>query len=443
MILKEFRSNIALSFPLVLGQLGQMVMALIDTKMVGALGVVPVAACAFGTSIANIFLLIGIGFCIPVQVLVAKAYGQGRKAECYLILFQGIWVVIILGLFCGILFECNSSLLKYLKQDPEVLQSSYSYMSWMIWGMVPALIFQCIKNFLEAQGSTWMPLAVLGCGVLLNIILNSIFIYGFWIIPAYGLEGAGIATFLSRVLIALLLVALLVREVRFFRYLFHWSKRRLVQILNIGAPSAIQIFFEIGLFSSAAILMGMISAEAQAAHQIALNIAAMAFMVPLGISFAVSIRVGQAMGRGELNRVRAITYLSILQSIGFMGVYSLFIIVFRKEIASSFIDDPIVQVLTMKLLVIAAAFSVFDAIQVTALGGLRGLHDVKIPSWIGFLVYWVIGLSIAYWLGLKTEWGAEGVWFGLITSLFAASVLFFWRFHHITKTLTIERSFRV
>ena len=435
MLLKEFRSNLLLSLPLVLGQLGQMLMAIIDTKMVGQLGVIPVAGCAFAMSVTHIFLLIGIGFSIPVQVLVAKAYGEGRKSECFLILFQGIWVVLLLSIITIILFEANQWILGYLGQDPEVVAISKDYMRWMIWGMIPALIFQCVKNFYEAQGYTWMPLLILLGGVLLNIVLNFIFIYGFGSIPAYGLTGAGIATFLSRVMIALILLLVLSRSVTISKYFFHWSNSRLKSILSIGAPSAIQIFFEIGLFSSAAILMGMISAEAQAAHQIALNVAAMAFMVPLGISFAVSIRVGQAVGKKDLRSIRPITYSAVVQSVLFMLIYSCAVILFREEIAASFIDDQTVQSITMKLLIVAAAFSVFDGIQVTVLGGLRGLHDVKVPSILAFVVYWMVGLSFAYILGIKTELAGLGVWYGLTASLFAASILFSWRFHYQSKQL--------
>ena len=244
MLLKEFRANILLSLPIVMGQLGQMMMALIDTKMVGALGVIPVAGCAFATSVTNIFLLIGIGFCIPVQVLVAKAYGQKRKAECFLLLFQGIWVVIILSLASSVIFETNKWVFSYFDQDAEVLAVSEAYMRWMIWGMLPALIFQCIKNFYEAQGTTWMPLCILGCGVVLNIVLNAVFIYGFWLIPAYGLTGAGIATFISRLFMAILLLAILAKEVRIIRYFWHWSRVRVLRIFKIGAPSSMQIFFE-------------------------------------------------------------------------------------------------------------------------------------------------------------------------------------------------------
>jgi MATE family multidrug resistance protein len=437
-IYREFKANISLALPIILGQMGQMLLAIVDTKMVGNLGVIPVAACSFASSVTSIFLLIGIGFCIPVQVLVAQAFGAGKIRECRLLLCQGIWIVTLLSLVCGVVFQIDKSFLTLLGQDPEVLEASYGYMLLMIWGMIPALTFQCMKNYFESLRRPWLPLVVLGVGVLLNVVLNFVFIYGMGPIPSYGLTGAGIATLISRIVMFIILGVIVQRESNFLRYLLHWRFSRVRSMLKIGIPSAAQIFFEVGLFSIAAIMMGWINPETQAGHQIAINIAALAFMVPLGISFATSIRIGQVKGSHEYHKIRLIGFSSMLQSSIFMGTYAVFIVVFRHELAARFIEDVVVQDIAAGLLLMAAAFSVFDGIQISALGGLRGIQDVKVPTVFAFVVYWVASLPFAYYLAFYKDLKGIGIWSGMLTGLILASIVFTIRFHLKTRSMIVD-----
>jgi MATE family multidrug resistance protein len=303
---------------------------------------------------------------------------------------------------------------------------------------VPVLLKLALKNHLEALHRPWMPLRWVLVGVVLNICLNWILIYGHFGAPALGLVGAGWATLISRVIS---LVGLAI-EYRFSVALAaarpqHWLVRlqrdELRQLFALGWPPAVQLFFEAGLFNLAAVMMGWLGVVPLAAHQVALSCAATTFMFPLGIAQALSVRVGSVRGAGEPWRARAIGFGGIGAGALIMLAFACVFVAAARPIAGFFIEDPAVVELASRLLLLAALFQIFDGTQVTSMGALRGLADVRVPTAITCLGYWLLALPAARYLGFHTPLGPEGIWTGLVVGLVTCALLLLARFARMTR----------
>jgi multidrug resistance protein, MATE family len=293
------------------------------------------------------------------------------------------------------------------------------------------------KQFAEALKHPWVPTFVLLGGVLLNVLLNWVLIFGHWGAPAMGLEGAGWATLIARMVMALVLLVYVVRApaLRTFqpvRWQAAWSGERFRRLLNLGWPVAGQHFFEVSAFVFAALMMGWISADAIAAHQIAITCAALTFMCGLGIGTAVCIRVGHAYGAAQYARMRRIGFGGVSLAAGMMGVFGLVLMIAGKPIAGLFIASPTVVSLTAQLLIVAAVFQMADGIQVVSISALRGLGDVRVPAVIAVLAYWVLAVPVGAALAFPGQCGAVGIWVGLAGGLGAAALGLAWRFHRQT-----------
>lgn len=436
--LTEVRRTLALALPIIVGQLGQMVMGVTDSVMIGRLGKVPLAASAFAGVLFTVGFIAGIGILMSVSVLAARAHGGGRSRDCAEYLRHGMLLggVMALGGTLLILLACLR--LDWFGQPAEVVAAVDPYVKIIAVSLIPTLLFQVLRQYSEAVGHPWGPMAILLGGVLLNVLLNWMLIYGHGGAPALGLAGAGWATLIARTaaLAGIWIWLRRRREVRAEwpakagnpRWLAPFAGTRLREMLGIGVPAAGQLLFEAGAFAAAAIMMGWIGTVALAAHQIALSCAACVFMVPLGLSIATSVRIGRTVGEGRPAALRRIGFGSLAAGATFAVVSTLVFALAGPWIVGGFTREPEVAGLAARLLIVAAVFQIFDGGQAIGAGALRGLADVKVPTAITFVAYWVLALPTGYFLGVRGM-GPLGVWAGLAVGLAFAALMLARRFY--------------
>lgn len=412
-------------------------MGLADTIMVGRVGVVPLAAASFVNAISHLPLVFGLGLLSCIAVLTSQAYGAKQPAEAGEVLRHGLVLSAAIGLLAALSMFVLRPFLHLLGQTPEVTAAAGNYLLIVSASMWPALIAHGSKQFSDALNHPWWPTIIMSGGVLLNVLLNWLLIYGNWGAPALGLDGAGWATLIARTIMTAVMVAYVVAAPQLRR--FHpprWraalTKERCVRLWRVGFPVGVQHFFEVSAFASAAVMMGWISATAIAAHQIALTCAATTFMTALGIGAAACIRVGHAYGARKFTRTRRIGFCAIAMAAVVMGGFGIIFALAGKPIASLFIDSPAVVALTAQLLIIAAFFQIADGVQVASISALRGLSDVRASAVIAVVAYWCVALPLGAILAFRMKLGAIGMWIGLAVGLGAAAVALTWRFHRLT-----------
>ena len=428
-IFREARLTLSLAVPMTTGQVGQMLLGFVDSLMVGRLGVVPLAASAFAAGIFNVLFITGLGLVAGVSVLAAQAHGATRPREAGEVLRHGLVIGLASALAMMLLLLAVLPSLGRLHEPPEVLAAARPFLVLIGWSMLPALAWQCLKQYCEALSSPLLPMLSMLAGVGLNAFLNWVLIYGRLGAPRLGLVGAAWATLLTRTLLFGVLLALVLRSGRFRdalprRWLAAWSWTQCRAQLLIGAPVALQLLLEVGMFSLAAIMMGWLGAAALAAHQIAITYAAMTFMFPLGIALAVSVRIAQAVGAGEWARVRPIGLGGMGMSLVLMSGFACGFLCLGGRLVGVFVRDAATAALAAQLLAVAGIFQVFDGTQVVSMSALRGLSDVRVPTAISFVSYWLVALPVCYFLGVAHRSSAVGVWWGLALGLaFAATAL--------------------
>jgi MATE family multidrug resistance protein len=446
---KEFAYNLKLAYPVILGMLGHTFVAFADNIMVGQLGTAELAAVSLGNSFVFIAMSLGIGFSTAITPLVAEADGAGNKADGKRALKHGLVLCIILGfsLFGIIIF--GKPLMYVMKQPEEVVALAIPYLELVAFSLVPLITFQAFKQFSEGLSQTKYPMYATILANVINIILNYLLIFGSLGFPKMGIVGAAIGTLVARFIMVAHLWYLLKSKPKFHDYVTGFNfkvieKKVMKKIISLGFPSALQMFFEVAIFTAAIWLSGVLGKNAQAANQIALNLSSMTFMVGMGLSVAAMIRVGNQKGLqnfGELRRIaQSVFYLTFLLEIAFAALFFIgrhwlpTIYLDIDDIANQ-VDNTEVIVLAAKLLLVAAFFQISDGIQVVVLGALRGLQDVKIPTFITFIAYWLIGFPVSYYLGLYTKFESTGIWIGLLLGLTASAVMLYIRFNYLTKRL--------
>ena len=443
--LREARATLALALPMTTGQLGQMLLGFSDSLMVGHVGVVPLAACGFANGVLGILFVTGLGMVAAVSILAARAYGAHNPREAGETLRHGLAVSLVTGLALVALIYLVSPHLSVFGAPPDVVAQARPFLFIVGWSLVPALAWQCLKQYCEALSRPGLPTAAMLVAVVLNVFLSWVLIYGHLGAPALGLTGAAWATFATRVLL-LVATFVLVRRAEAFRgalparWLAALSWTRLRQQLAVGAPVAVQLFLEVAAFSLAAIGMGWLGAVPQAAHQVAITYAALTFMVPLGVSLAVSVRVGQAVGAGEPERVRVIGLGGIGVATAFMATTAVTFLLAGAPLARLAVVDAPTAALAERLLVVAGVFQIFDGAQVACMGALRGLADVRVPTLIAFVAYWLVALPACYVLGIVRGGGAPGVWWGLAFGLAVAAAGLGLRFHLRTRMIQPQKT---
>lgn len=427
-IFRELRLTLALALPMIVGQVSQMLIGISDNAFIGRVGTVELAAAAFTHSLFGLFYLVGIGLLLPVAVLTARDHGAGNEAGCAAWLHHGKILALSVGLLAFGLLAVISTQLHRFGQPAEVVAVMKPFFLLIAASLIPVLYFQVQRQYLDALGRPWVGTSIMLVDIALNALLNWIFIWGHLGAPALGLTGSGLATLLARVM-AVGFIALWLGRTKNTAKKPRWAWTHLREMLEIGLPAAGCLLFESGAFGTAALMMGWLGATALAAHQIALSCAALAFMFPLGLSMAASIRISRALGERRNDLLRPIGFGAFGFSSAVVLMFAAIFVSSGTVLARGFTADEAVIALAAQLLGVAALFQLFDGGQVVASGILRGLTDVKVPTLITFIAYWVVSLPVAYLLAFRFGFGPVGIWVGLASGLFSAAVLLTWRFH--------------
>lgn len=421
-LLREGGASARLAVPLIAGQVSQMLVGLADTLMIGWLGVVPLAAATFANTVLHLPLMFGIGMTTAVSIRVSQARGAGDPDTAREALRNGLYLGLVVGVFTVLLAVALVPFLGHFGQDPEVTHAAADYFVIVAVSMIPAIGAMAVKSHADAMNHPWPAFWILLGGVALNVGLNGLLIWGYWGLPALGLEGAGLATLLARTAMLIALLAWCRRS----RHLGGWVPRHwlrlpcpesLRSLVRVGLPASLQLLAEISAFVMAAILIGTMGKEALASHQIALSCAATVFMVPLGLSMALTVRVGEAWGAGDHHRLRAIVAGGWLMAAGFTLFSAASFLIFHHDIAGWFLEESEARSVAAALLVVSAAFQFSDALQIVSAGALRGLNDVTVPAWVAVIAYWGVSLPVGWWLAFPLEWGVRGMWWGITLGL--------------------------
>lgn len=437
---EHFRKNFFLAYPVVLSQLGHIMVGVIDSLMVGQTGTVPLAAASLGNSIFTITMVFGLGVSYSITPLIAAADGRRNYTRISLLLLNGLFANLFLGVLLFIAGYFISPFITYLNQPEEVVRQAIPYVNILFLSMVPLMVFQGFRQFAEGLSLTKQAMYISIVANSLNVVLNYIMIYGKFGFEPMGLAGAGWATLISRVVMALMMGGYVLYAKRFaaFHRFFsfrHLSFIHMYHIFKLGLPISVQMVFEMSAFSFSAIMIGWLGARELAAHQIAINVASVTYMMASGIAAAATIRVGNQKGLRNFRAMRKAGISSFGMGVIFMTVSGLLMVMGNNFIPGLYIDDPAVIELASMLLIIAALFQISDGVQVVGLGALRGLEDVRVPGVISLIAYWVIGLPVGYILCFKIGFGVHGVWVGLLTGLSVAAFLLFWRFKMLSFKL--------
>ena len=439
-IKEEVFKTLKLAYPVIIGQLGIIMMGVVDSIMVGRLGSVPLAAASLGNSLIFLILIIGIGSSIVVSPLVAILVGGKRYSECGIYFRQSLLVNIVLSILMIGVILIGVNFIHYLNQPPEVIELAIIYMSIVGLSAFPLMIFQSYKQFIEGLSVMKPAMIISLLANIINAFANWVLIFGKLGFPELGLAGAAWATFSSRVFMVVVIMIYVMRNEKFKQYdvTFHFRGFNfpvIKKLLSLGLPSGFQYFFEVGAFSFAVIMIGWIGANELAAHQIAINLASISFMAVLGISQAASIRVGNAMGEQNIANVRKAGFTGIILGASIMSLAGLTFILLNNYLPTLYINDEAVISIASRLIIIAALFQLSDGTQAVGIGVLRGLTDVKGPTLITFVAYWVISLPIAYLLAFKFNLGVDGVWIGLLIGLTASAFMLTLRFNYKSQHL--------
>ncbi len=441
-LLKNYRShvrpNFLLAYPVMLSMLGQVMTGVADSVMIGWTGATPLAASSFANIFFSIPLFFGIGVSYAITPLVALAEGAGDKNKIIDTLKNGGLINLVTGFVLVALIFLAEPFMGFLGQPEEVVTLGIPYLSIIAISIIPTMIFQTYRQFAEGLQRTRAAMIIVVASNLLNIFLNYILIFGKYGFPAMGLNGAGWATLIARVVMAISMMLYVYHGRKFQSYkagfsVGNYSRALISKMLHIGLPAGSQFIFEAGAFGFSAIMMGWLGTTALAAHQIAINLATISYMTTSGLAAAATIRVGNFWGQRDKQNLRASAYTMIGMAGCLMTAWALLFIFGRYLLPSLYIEDQAVIELTASLLIIAAFFQLSDGIQVVAAGALRGLQDVKIPSALIFVSYWVIALPLGYWLAFPLEMGAIGIWIGLCLGLTLTATAMVVRFNRLSK----------
>ncbi len=418
----ELGAMVTLAVPVVLSELGWMLMGVVDTIMVGRLGPAAIGAVALGNAVCYTPSIFGMGLMLGLDTLVSQAYGRKDHDECHRWLAQGVYLASIAAVPIMVGLALVSFWLPRLGIAAELAIPASTYTRWFLWGTLPLLLYGASRRYLQGVGQVRVITVTYVAANLVNWFLNWVLIYGKLGMPALGVNGSAISTVFARVTMALALLGFAWRYERkrghpLFR---HWAgpqAARLNRLVKLGAPAAGQILLEVGAWNLATFSAGYLTPVALATHQIVLNYASVTYMVPLGISAAAAVSVGHAVGAGDRARARRAGWLALGLGTSFMLLAAMALLLWPRPLIELYTNDARVLAVGPGLLAIVAAFEVFDGIQTVSTGALRGLGETRAPMWANLVGYWVLGLPLGFFLCFGLKWGIYGLWIGLTLAL--------------------------
>ncbi len=433
--------------------IGHTLVSFIDNIMVGQLGTAELAAVSLGNSFIFIAMSLGIGFSTAITPLVAEADGESNIEKGKQAFNHGLLLCTILGISLFFVILLIKPLMYHMDQPVEVVEYAMPYLNLVAFSLVPLIMFQAFKQFADGLSQTKYAMWATILANVINVILNYLLIFGKFGFPELGIIGAAIGTLVSRLIMLVFIWILLKKKEKFKPYLERFSfknikKAILKKIIDLGFPSALQMLFEVAIFTAAIWLSGALGKNPQAANQIALNLSSMTFMIAMGLSVAAMIRVGNQKGLKNFKELRRIAISIFLLVVILDIVFALIFMIFNQDLPllyldqndlSNQVDNMAVIGIAAKLLLVAAVFQISDGVQVVVLGALRGLQDVKIPTLITFIAYWIIGFPISYFLGKEDVYGSVGIWIGLLAGLTASAIMLYIRFNYLTKKLIAQK----
>jgi MATE family multidrug resistance protein len=419
---RELRAMLALALPVICAELGWIMMGIVDTIMVSPLGPAAIGGVGTGSTIFIAVIILGIGTLFALDTFVSQSFGAGRIDECHRWLFAGVELAIVLAVVLSGLAYGLVMLLPRFGFHPAVLAIIQPYIARLILSAVPLLAFNVFRRYLQAMNAVRPVMIALVSANVVNALGNWVLVYGHWGSPALGTNGSAYATVAARIyLAAFLFIVIWWRERRRPSGLhdvpFAIDAERMWRLVRLGVPAALQLSLEIGVFAMASALAGRISPLAIAANQVVLNVASFVFMIPLGLSAAAAVRVGQAVGRRDPAGVRVAGTSAFILASAFMLFTAALYVIMPRQLLGLFTRDEAVLRVGATVLLIYGAMQLFDAWQVVATGALRGLGDTRTPMVLNIIGHWVIGLPVAYWLCFNRGWGVAGLWTGLSVGL--------------------------
>jgi MATE family multidrug resistance protein len=440
---EQVKTTFLLAYPVMLSQLGQVAVGVADSMMVGRLGALELAASSLANSIFFVVLMFGIGISMGLTPLVAKAYGKGKTNQISRLFGNSLLINFFASLILFGVVLLFGQYVSVLNQPEAVEVLALPFLLIITASLIPLMVFQAFKQFVEGLSQTKQAMFITIAANLLNVFLNWLLIWGHWGFPELGFLGAAWATLISRVVMMVLMGAYVLTarryaefEIRIFRVKPTWTLCQ--RILKIGIPTGFQFIFEVSAFSAAAIMMGWISVNALAGHQIALNLASISYMMATGLATAGMVRVSNFIGKGDLKGMREAGMVAFGMVATFMFGCALLFFALRFFLPTLYIDDPQVISLAATLLVLAGFFQLSDGLQVVGLGVLRGLEDVKVPTIVTFFAYWGLGLPLGYVLAIELDFAEKGIWMGLLIGLTLTAGMLLFRFDRLSK-LKIKR----
>lgn len=431
---------LALAIPVVTAEIGWIMMGIVDTIMVGPLGPAAIGAVGVGSTLFMTPAVFGIGLLLGLDTFVSQAFGAGRLQDCHRWLFNGLALAVIYSVPLMLIVGGGLLLLPSFGFHGEVLTLITPYIGTVIWSALPLMVYAAFRRYLQAMNVVRPVMIALVTANIVNVAFNYVLIFGHYGFPELGVVGSAWATVIARLYMAVFLFLIIVaRERRMSSGLHDVAMRperaKLVRLFRLGLPAALQITVEVGVFAAASALAGALTPAAVAAHQIALNLASFMFMIPFGMASAGAVRVGQAVGRGDVHGVRVAGQAALLIGGGFMAGAGLLFVLLPRPLLRLFTDDPEVIGIGLSLLAIAALFQLFDGLQAVSTGLLRGLGDTRVAMFCHVVGHWAVGLPLGYALCFWWEWGVPGLWTGLSTGLILIGIvlvgLWFYRAHHL------------
>ena len=427
-----------LALPVVLSQIGQVTVHLVDNMMVGHVGTPELAAASFANNVFMIGMFFGMGITYGLTPLVGNAFSKGKNREVVALLKNGIFTHLFAALLLTFVMFGIYFLLPLFGQTPEVLNLARPYFFLLCLSYLPFMLFFSIKQFFEGVGNTKIAMQITLLANVINIVINYLLIFGKFGFPEMGLNGAGIGTLVSRLFLPFLFILYIVKIPKVKKYFIEahkqiFNKQKIVSILKLGIPIGFQIIVEVTAFGLGAIMMGWLGETELAAHQVAIGLASFTYMVSLGVSQANTIRVSHQMGVKDYASLKMAALASTHLVLAFMLAMGLVFVVARNVLPFLFTTDPKVIEIAAALLIIAAIFQVFDGLQVIMLSTLRGMEDVKLPMFIAFFAYLLVGIPTSYLLTFIFGFGPQGIWYGYLVGLGLAGILFYFRFKYTLK----------